>query len=691
MTIPTVEELTGAPLTVRFGEMFNPPAVTNFLGAAQVDRDLVALRNVNFPPLYGSDIVTGKLYLAGEYVEGTGAPVTFTWAPDRIVRTAELGDLAVTTTTITPMGHTAVVVRLEVENRGIARELDLHLRCGSFVTRFEGAMREAIPPFEETDRTVDDPRRALVFEARQTAAVCVQGLTPPADEIDDNGVWARAHVGAGERWTLSFAVAVGDDRDAALATYDAVTADVPALLEATRRDWNDELEAVVTPGNDRYSGSLPRLETDDATLRRLYHTGILGVVYFKRDTPASVVGRTYDTLMPKFWPTITFLWDYSLSSTVHALLDPEVMRRHLTHWMRTDIHTCMATSWVTGEGVGAWYAVNDYAMTRLMRDYLVWTGDHAWLDEKVETVSGEQRRPVDELVRYAKNWRKFETPNGLADYGGIGNLLECVSTYVHEVASLNAANVFNLRSAAEVLELRGEHEAAAELRAEADELVVRLDDLYVEGSGYYAARFPDGSLVPVRHCYDLLTLLYAMPEDLGPERRLEMVDHFVQELRTPTWLRALSNRDPDAAFSVRADHQWNGAYTAWPSEIVRGLYNIGEAELAADWMHGLAESAMQGPFGQAHFAEAVVDTHGGGARKVPPEFPFINDWACSSGGSWTAAVIEGVFGVRADHEGITATPRLTGFDPNARLVGLTHQGRSYTIDAEGLHEDPARG
>ena len=53
-----------------------------------------------------------------------------------------------------------------------------------------------------------------------------------------------------------------------------------------------------------------------------------------------------------------------------------------------------------------------------------------------------------------------QTASGLADYGGLNNLLECVNTYLHEVASLNAANVFNLRAAAEVL--RGGAEICAE-------------------------------------------------------------------------------------------------------------------------------------------------------------------------------------------------------------------------------------
>ena len=99
---------------------------------------------------------------------------------------------------------------------------------------------------------------------------------------------------------------------------------------------------------------------------------------------------------------------------------------------------------------------------------------------------------------------------------GIDNLLECVSAYVHGVASLNAANVFNMRNAAELLQMVGQHERAAELSAEADRLLPAVKALYVEGSGYFATRLPDGSKREVRHCYDFLTVLNTISDDLTP-------------------------------------------------------------------------------------------------------------------------------------------------------------------------------
>ena len=168
--------------------------------------------------------------------------------------------------------------------------------------------------------------------------------------------------------------------------------------------------------------------------------GIMGVIYFKRDNPLSTMGRTYDTLMPRYWQTVTFIWDYYLSGTVHAMLDPKVMKKYIQKWMKMDIHTCFGSEYISGKPVGPWYSINDHAMVMMIKELLDWTGDYDWLLTKVN----KSKTAFEFLEEYANHYKKFLKPSGLADYGDINNLLECVSTYTHEVASLNSANIANL-------------------------------------------------------------------------------------------------------------------------------------------------------------------------------------------------------------------------------------------------------
>jgi hypothetical protein len=324
--------------------------------------------------------------------------------------------------------------------------------------------------------------------------------------------------------------------------------------------------------------------------------------------------------------------------------------------------------------------VNDYAMTRLVRDYVRFTGDDAFLDEQQD----DGRSVLDHLRFWARAWQGLRRSSTLADYGEIENLLECVSSYTHEVASFNAANVWNLRVTADVLAARGDAAGAAELRAEADELVAEVRKLYLPGEGFFAARQPDGTSLPVRHCYDFNIVGTTISDDLDETTRAEMVAFFQRELQTPEWLRALSPWDPDASYSVRPDHQWNGAYTAWPADAARSLVALGEPKVALEWLPGLARTANQGPPAQAHFVEEAQPLINGGARKAPPQLPYINDWACSSAGAYVALVIESLFGAVPGLDGLGEVDGCVAeLDPTAVLRGLRVGDRLVDVHADG--------
>jgi hypothetical protein len=178
--------------------------------------------------------------------------------------------------------------------------------------------------------------------------------------------------------------------------------------------------------------------------------------------------------------------------------------------------------------------------------------------------------------------------------------------------------------------------------------------------------------VPVRHCYDFSTVAATVAQDLPEKQREEMVAFFVRELQTPTWMRALSDRDTDASFSVRPDHQWTGAYPAWPPNAAAALYAFGRADIASEWLHGLARSANQGPFGQSHFADGVLAPESGGALKAPAELPWINDWTCSSNGAWVSLILGSVFGVQVGST--AASPRRRSCRASTRTPGSSACG-----------------
>src|SRR5579872_7592075 len=90
---------------------------------------------------------------------------------------------------------------------------------------------------------------------------------------------------------------------------------------------------------------------------------------------------------------------------------------------------------------------------------------------------------LDHLVGHATYWKQLDKQgHGLGDYGKIENLLEVVSTYLHETAGMNAGNVSSLRFVASLLERRGDSYRASQLRADARNLAQRINQkLYVQG------------------------------------------------------------------------------------------------------------------------------------------------------------------------------------------------------------------
>jgi hypothetical protein len=704
-SIPRARDLAGDWIPDRHDDMINPPGLTNHLVTAQVDHDITAVRSVNAPPLAQGDTLTAQLYLEDRLARSFGGTVEARWRPDRVDRRTEIADWALETATICPPGERAVMVRIRARNlTGRPRPLALALRVDGAVTAARRPWLAPEPP--ETANTLHSEPGLRLFEPEDRSAACLQALLDadgrPVREDPGPDRDPAPHLlpirttvdpgGVHEVWYLQV---LDDGAAQARQVLERLAADLDGALERCEAQWDADLEAMFTPGNDEFGGSLPRLVTEDESLRRLYWWGAVGVLWFRRDNPASVLGRTYDTLMPRYWQTTTFIWDYSLSSLVHALLDPQVMRRQISHWVGLDIERHFGTEWLTGGPVGNWYSVNHYAMTRLVDDYLRWHGDPGFLDEELTSPEGSTASIAQHVQQWALAWRRLrsgapESEGGagsaLADYGGIDNLLECVSSYTHQVASLNAANVWTMRAAADIAAHRGDADSARSLRDEADALIAPILDLAVDGQGWFRAGRPDGTSVEVRHVYDFATVGTTIAQDLPEDLRARMVRFFVEELRTPTWMRALSPKDADAGFSLRADHQWNGAYPAWPPDAARAAIALGHPEAVLEWLLGLARSTNQGPPGQAHFVEDAVDPVEGGARKAPPQLPYILDWSCSSAGAWCDLVIRGIFGVRAGLDGtVEAQGCLAQLDPSARLEGLVVHGEEYMVDAAGVH------
>ena len=693
--IPTCASMRSVTMTHKFLDLYAWPGLTNQWGCAQSAMDVTAVRSIAFPPYAqgemnvaplgaGGELLTGVLYVDGEYFTATKTPIEFVWQPDRVERRSVYKGLELKSTMIVPFETKSVAVKLTVTNVSrTRRKTEIKLAINGGAAKSVKPWNAAYSPGEyDNTRTVDQGRSAVLCKSKHSEAYVLQGASPKPASLLPAWLVYQLDLAPRQSASIVFVNSLGESAASVQKEFDSIVNSFDAVAKATTDEWNRQLAAAFTPGNDVFSGYVPTLVTTDDNLKRIYHSAVMSALYFRRTTPHSVYGTTYVTLMPRYWETTTFLWDISLSAMLLSMLDPAVLRKMMETWMKLDMHKHFGTEFLTGAGVGPWYSVNDYAMCRMAKEYMRWTGDRAWLDKEVDG-----KKVYNHLLRYAEHWRDLNTNgHGLADYGGVTNLLEAVSSYVHEVAGLNAANVHNLRFAADLAQFKGDERKAAGYRSEADQLGRRVMELYVPGKGIWKCRLPDGSYNEVHHCYDFGTTLMNIGDMMTATQKREIVDFFQRELQTPTWMRALSTKDLDVTFSIRPDHQWTGAYCSWPALALSGLYAAGAVDVAVEWMKGLAKTSMQGPYAQAHFTEVFYTPESNGAAtKCPSDPPYINDWACVSGCNYLEPIVDRVFGIEAGlFSTITAKPQFGRLDPRAELRNINYQGKRYIADRNGV-------
>jgi len=598
-------------------------------------------------------------------------------------REQAVNGLRIRTRTFMPVRQRAVAENIEITNISSERtRIALGFDMRAAVIKKTSFWMAGCPGEGGNRKNWDALKSRLTFIAQHSQAASAQGIYPPAHRLFGGRVLQYdLELQPGETRRFQYVNTIADSSDEANSVYDRIQGTFAAAEQASEEFYAGMLKALFTPGNSYFSGYLPTLHTDDETLWNLYFAGIKNLISARRHSPDSKYGPAYLTLGGHTLPTLSFPWDTSLTGLSLALLDPAQLRNIVEVWFTQDMHQHLATDYVSGTAVGPWYAINDTAIVRCARDYLRVSGDFAWLKKSVEG-----RSVLDHLTDHALYWEKLQhTDRGLADYGNIENLLEVVSTYLHEVAGMNAGNVSSMRFVAELLDRQGQSTRANELRTKSKQLAERINHLlYVEGNGWWRAGQLDGTFNEVRHCYDFLAVADAMTDDLSPSQKSEMTQFFWTQLRTGKWMRALSSGDSDATWNIRPDHSCIGAYASWPPMSAKALYRLGQpAEQIASWLRDVARAGNQGPIGQAHFIEDVWPPLKGGAVKCPNDPPYLNEWCCVAGGAFTDMVIDTIFGVNVSLENLTVHSHLAQFDAAAELRGLRHADKQYVINMKG--------
>lgn len=640
-------------------EHFSLPAITNFRGMVQSAWDITGIQNWICAPT-GMSTPTVLLYFreGGRIRRFPRCGIEYRWKAYEIERRGH----GVHSVVRMPAGRTAVAGRIR-----LARDLHVYLVFTGLprVWRFTDYWN--LPPWDVPQLNVQRTDTGFLLDDVKTfarAAFAIgQGAAQPRVHPVSFRIWrdldawladeppthrgglgvAELHVRAGDEidWyatqtaeeALEPAPLVRDEPSAAARTG----AEFQRLWDSGRAEWERVWNAAFTPGNAEFSGHLPTYEQATRALgphapplARLYSMAVLTLLMTRRfipaPTPRSLVAtggqciwtppeahddppaakatdrvpgaaarlaRAYVWGGPEGAPTTSFLWEVEFQAPLLARLDPLVLREQLEALMRVDLQRHWGIETVSGAGAGMGYGVNPGAFLSCVRDYVRITGDRAWAQRHVEYLKGCLRPE-------------------LTDYGDCQNILECVPSYEHTVASFNALAVQGLRFMADLLEPDGSarsqsaNASSRELRAAAEALAQRVLSLFEDGP--WACVQPDGSRRVVRTILDFVYVGRCMTGDLPEDVQRRMLAFFERELQTADWAFALSPRDPDARTTrlpefqtLRADHQATGSYDGWPARAASVLLRLGQREKAIAWLLRMQELTREGPFGQAHY------------------------------------------------------------------------------------------
>ena len=239
-------------MTHKFLDLYAWPGLTNQWGCAQAAMDVTAVRSIAFPPFAqgemnvaplgsGGELLTGVLYVDGEYFAATKTPIDFVWQPDRVERRSVYKGLELKSTTIVPFKTMSVAVKFTVTNMTKARrKTEIKLAINGGATKSVKPWNAAYSPGEYDNDAHDRhgaKRGAVQVETHRS--VCAAGSVAEADEHSSrrgsstNSISHRAN-----RRRSSFVNSLGESAASVQKDYDAIINNFDAVAKATTDEWN---------------------------------------------------------------------------------------------------------------------------------------------------------------------------------------------------------------------------------------------------------------------------------------------------------------------------------------------------------------------------------------------------------------------------------------------------------------------
>jgi len=449
-----------------------------------------------------------------------------------------------------------------------------------------------------------------------------------------------------------------DEKAKAIKVRDTILANPAKHIAQSKEKYISEVKHIFN--------RLPRLESSNKDLEKLYNRSLVPLLMNKWDVPDFMLNPYYSTGSVKGGCTCNYLWDFGEIWEIIHLLDPEAAKEHIAHFLRIDMTKHFAFYPTTGEPFGPWYMVNQEKIIGLTYYYVKITGDVAFLGEVIK----DGKTTLDLMVENAMHMDDKSKPVQLTNFGSSNSHLELRRQYKYNYITpdLNGRRYNNYVFVAELCAMAGKPAPYLRDRAEGLKKILR-EKLWDPEINWF--HFDDGKgNKNTRYTVQMFKLFDSGVIDRDQEAGL--ISHLnEEEFFSEYGLHSMSKKDI-AYDQVDIDNGGGGICTGFPPLIAERLYKAGQPGPADEIIKRIMWWGQKRPYWGDSLVANAIDY-----RKDTPLQCMIDSAAVAQ------CIYFGLFGIDVNKDGnIIVDPRPTGLAKKISLKGFKIRGliMDITID-----------
>ncbi|MCC6797381.1 MAG: hypothetical protein IT366_19865 [Candidatus Hydrogenedentes bacterium] len=452
---------------------------------------------------------------------------------------------------------------------------------------------------------------------------------------------------------VEFAIGIGKRTSAIASAKEACKFD-RILDRFAQESLNQRVDALLE--------RVPRFESDNKSLERLYFRSLVPALLNKWEVPEFKLNPYYSTGSINGGCLCNYLWDFGEVWEILPMIDPEATKAHIKQFLSVDLTKHFAFLPITGEGFGPWYMVNQEKITGLVYYYVMVTGETAFLKEQLNG-----RSILDHMIEHAMYGDDPSKPVALMDYGESNSHLELRKDlkYNHVMPDLNGRRYNNFTRVAKLCEVMGKPRPDLVERADALKKVLH-DELWDPQAKWFAFKHGDGHK-ELRYTCQMFKLFNSPV--LTDESVAGLLSHWnTNEFLGEYGLHSLAKGDP-AYDENDVDNGGPGACTGFAPQIMERLYNSGHAAEADDMLARILWWGEKLPYwGDSLYADR-------------PDYRKDTPLQCMIDGLAVAQMyIFGIFGITPNADGtITINPHLPSMAKHMALHRVRLRGHTFDV------------